>query len=143
MVLFGQNPSQGTLLRASQFLLGQSLCSCERFTSAIVSHLHSHFAEELPVRLAHRIKELDQLPHELNAMPSINKVKDWYAQSFEVCTSSPARARSRLINHNTLGTHILPSDHLASARSSSINGLHIRSSLSPRVYTKPLPTLLH
>lgn len=40
--------------------------------------------EELPVRLAHRVKELDELPHNLSAMPSINKVKDWYAQSFEV-----------------------------------------------------------
>jgi hypothetical protein len=36
------------------------------------------------VRLAHRVKELDELPHNLSAMPSINKVKDWYAQSFEV-----------------------------------------------------------
>lgn len=40
--------------------------------------------EELPVRLAHRIKELDALPHELNEMPSICKVKNWYGQSFEV-----------------------------------------------------------
>ena len=61
MVLFGQNPSQGTLFKASQFL-----------------------AEELPVRLAHRMKELDELPHNLSHMPSIKKVKDWYAQSFEV-----------------------------------------------------------
>jgi pyruvate dehydrogenase kinase 2/3/4 len=30
------------------------------------------------------VKELDQLPHNLSAMPSINKVKNWYAQSFEV-----------------------------------------------------------
>jgi len=30
------------------------------------------------------VKELDELPHNLSAMPSINKVKDWYAQSFEV-----------------------------------------------------------
>ncbi|KAF9788453.1 mitochondrial pyruvate dehydrogenase [Thelephora terrestris] len=66
MALFGQNPSQGTLLRASQFLL-----------------------EELPVRLAHRVKELDELPHNLGAMPSINKVKDWYAQSFEELISFP------------------------------------------------------
>ena len=36
------------------------------------------------MRLAHRVKELDELPHNLSAMPSINKVKDWYAQSFEV-----------------------------------------------------------
>ena len=41
-------------------------------------------AEELPVRLAHRVKELDELPHNLSAMPSIQKVKLWYAQSFEV-----------------------------------------------------------
>jgi hypothetical protein len=61
MVLFGRNPNQGTLLKASQFL-----------------------AEELPVRLAHRVKELDELPHGLHNMPSIKKVKNWYAESFEV-----------------------------------------------------------
>ncbi|KAF4618242.1 hypothetical protein D9613_011685 [Agrocybe pediades] len=66
MVLFGQNPSQGTLLKASQFL-----------------------AEELPVRLAHRVKELDELPHNLSDMPSIKKVKNWYAQSFEELISFP------------------------------------------------------
>ncbi|KAH9478805.1 [Pyruvate dehydrogenase (acetyl-transferring)] kinase, mitochondrial [Psilocybe cubensis] len=66
MVLFGQNPSQGTLLKASQFL-----------------------AEELPVRLAHRVKELDELPHNLSAMPSIKKVKNWYAQSFEELITFP------------------------------------------------------
>ncbi|KZV99663.1 alpha-ketoacid dehydrogenase kinase [Exidia glandulosa HHB12029] len=60
MVLFGQNPSQGTLFKASQFL-----------------------QEELPIRLAHRVRELDQLPYNLHDMPSINKVKHWYAQSFE------------------------------------------------------------
>lgn len=61
MVLFGRNPNQGTLLKASQFL-----------------------SEELPVRLAHRVKELDELPHGLHNMPSITRVKNWYAQSFEV-----------------------------------------------------------
>jgi pyruvate dehydrogenase kinase 2/3/4 len=61
MVRFGQNPSQGTLLKASQFL-----------------------SEELPIRLSHRIAELDALPDGLNKMPSIEKVKEWYAQSFEV-----------------------------------------------------------
>ncbi|KAF5375680.1 hypothetical protein D9615_009417 [Tricholomella constricta] len=66
MVLFGQNPSQGTLLKASQFL-----------------------AEELPVRLAHRVKELDELPHGLSEMPSMRKVKNWYAQSFEELISFP------------------------------------------------------
>jgi pyruvate dehydrogenase kinase 2/3/4 len=51
----------GTLFRASQFL-----------------------SEELPIRLAHRVQELGDLPDGLNEMPSIKKVQDWYAQSFEV-----------------------------------------------------------
>lgn len=40
--------------------------------------------EELPIRIAHRVKELDELPPNLREMPSIVKVKNWYAQSFEV-----------------------------------------------------------
>ncbi|CAG8591567.1 3474_t:CDS:10, partial [Paraglomus occultum] len=66
MVQFGQNPSQGTLFRASQFL-----------------------ADELPIRLAHRVKELEELPHSLSKMPSIIKVKNWYAQSFEDLINFP------------------------------------------------------
>ena len=61
MVQFGEKPSTGTLFRASQFL-----------------------AEELPIRLAHRVQELDNLPDGLNEMPSVKRVQDWYAQSFEV-----------------------------------------------------------
>ena len=76
MVLFGQNPSQGTLLKASQFLSGEA-------TSFLLHKIILTSTEELPVRLAHRVKELDELPHNLSAMPSINKVKNWYAQSFE------------------------------------------------------------
>jgi pyruvate dehydrogenase kinase 2/3/4 len=41
-------------------------------------------AEELPVRLAHRVKDLSDLPSGLGEMPSIIRVKEWYAQSFEV-----------------------------------------------------------
>lgn len=46
--------------------------------------------EELPVRLAHRVKELDELPHRLNEMPHIVRVKEWYAQSFEVSCGPPS-----------------------------------------------------
>ncbi|ORY56109.1 mitochondrial branched-chain alpha-ketoacid dehydrogenase kinase-domain-containing protein [Pseudomassariella vexata] len=66
MVQFGERPSTGTLFRASQFL-----------------------AEELPIRLAHRVQELNDLPDGLNEMPSVKKVKDWYAQSFEEITTLP------------------------------------------------------
>lgn len=58
------NELQGTLFRASQFL-----------------------SEELPIRLAHRVQELGDLPDGLNEMPSIKKVQDWYSQSFEVCST--------------------------------------------------------
>lgn len=62
----GQSDSLGTLFRASQFL-----------------------SEELPVRLAHRVEELDKLPDGLSDMSSIQKVRDWYAQSFEEITEMP------------------------------------------------------
>ncbi|KAI3623152.1 pkp1 [Malassezia furfur] len=64
--MFGRNTNPGTLLLASQFLM-----------------------EELPVRLAHRVKELDELPYDLSKMPSIIKVKNWYAQSFEELVQFP------------------------------------------------------
>ncbi|RPB08294.1 alpha-ketoacid dehydrogenase kinase [Morchella conica CCBAS932] len=68
MVQFGRNPSPGhragTLFRASQFL-----------------------SEELPIRLAHRVKELNQLPDGLSDMPSIRRVANWYMQSFEEITT--------------------------------------------------------
>jgi pyruvate dehydrogenase kinase 2/3/4 len=59
--------NSGTLFRASQFL-----------------------SEELPIRLAHRVQELGSLPDQLSEMPSIRRVQDWYAQSFEVQESSCA-----------------------------------------------------
>ncbi|GAA5930484.1 hypothetical protein JCM21900_006736 [Sporobolomyces salmonicolor] len=89
MVMFGQNPSQGTLLRASQFL-----------------------AAELPIRLAHRVKELDELPHNLNRMPSIEKVKRWYAESFEELVSFPKAELSSdiedALRRASNDTHTLP-----------------------------------
>lgn len=64
--------------------------------------------EELPIRLAHRVKELDQLPHNLSHMPSIKKVKDWYAQSFEVYPlGAPAATFRGLL---LLGTRHLPNN---------------------------------
>ncbi|KAI3317479.1 mitochondrial branched-chain alpha-ketoacid dehydrogenase kinase-domain-containing protein [Xylariaceae sp. AK1471] len=80
MVQFGERPSVGTLFRASQFL-----------------------AEELPIRLAHRVEELTSLPDGLNEMPSVKKVQEWYAQSFEEITDLPRPnlgrdVRERLLN---------------------------------------------
>ncbi|KAJ2724583.1 [Pyruvate dehydrogenase (acetyl-transferring)] kinase isozyme 2 [Coemansia sp. Benny D115] len=66
MVEFGQNPSQGTLLRAAQFL-----------------------HDELPIRLAHRVVELDSLPDNLNQMPSVLRVKRMYVDSFNELINFP------------------------------------------------------
>ncbi|KAI9849041.1 MAG: hypothetical protein M1837_005932 [Sclerophora amabilis] len=79
MVQFGEKPSTGTLFRASQFL-----------------------SEELPIRLAHRVQELDNLPDGLSEMPSIAKVKDWYAQSFEEITTLPRPSLSSEIKDRLL-----------------------------------------
>jgi pyruvate dehydrogenase kinase 2/3/4 len=80
MVLFGQNPSQGTLLKASQFLAGTRTRAQQ---GEMLRHYRRSPTEELPVRLAHRVRELDDLPQGLSDMPSIRRVKEWYAQSFE------------------------------------------------------------
>ncbi|KAF5023889.1 hypothetical protein F66182_4048 [Fusarium sp. NRRL 66182] len=74
MVQFGEKPSVGMLLPAP----------------APVEDIQTILqAEELPIRLAHRVQELDELPDGLNEMPSVIKVKDWYAQSFEEITQLP------------------------------------------------------
>lgn len=38
--------------------------------------------KELPIRLAHRVQDLDSLPRGLAVLPSIKKVREWYLQSF-------------------------------------------------------------
>lgn len=84
MVQFGERPSTGEPIRP---------CSISRrpaSTLTLVVFLGTLFrasqflSEELPIRLAHRVQELGDLPDGLNDMPSIKRVQDWYAQSFEV-----------------------------------------------------------
>ncbi|GAV53844.1 hypothetical protein ZYGR_0AK03460 [Zygosaccharomyces rouxii] len=60
MCQFGANPNPATMFKASCFVL-----------------------RELPIRLAHRIKELESLPNGLNKMKDVIQVRDWYTQSFK------------------------------------------------------------
>mmetsp|Transcript_29941 Transcript_29941/g.71333 ORF Transcript_29941/g.71333 Transcript_29941/m.71333 type:complete len:382 (-) Transcript_29941:300-1445(-) len=46
--------------------------------------------KELPVRLAHRVTELENLPYGLSTKPQILKVRDWYVESFTDLRSFPA-----------------------------------------------------
>lgn len=59
MCQFGSHPNPGVMFKASCFIL-----------------------RELPIRLAHRIKELDSLPHGLNRMEDVMHVRNWYVESF-------------------------------------------------------------
>lgn len=66
MVQFGPTPSPGSIFLASQFIV-----------------------EELPIRLALKVKDLENAPLGLLDQPSTIKVKNWYAQSFEELTLLP------------------------------------------------------
>jgi len=46
--------------------------------------------KELPVRLAHRVAELENLPYGLSQKPQILKVRDWYVESFTELRSFPS-----------------------------------------------------
>lgn len=48
--------------------------------------------KELPVRLAHRIRELERLPFGLSEMPSVVLVKDMYLESFRDLVELPCPA---------------------------------------------------
>ncbi|KAL8963181.1 MAG: hypothetical protein Q9183_005045 [Haloplaca sp. 2 TL-2023] len=124
MVQFGERPSTGTLFRASQFL-----------------------SEELPIRLAHRVQELADLPDGLNHMPSIQRVQDWYAQSFEDLTTlkrpslnpeirerlmKPAKTDSRALDRTTANPSVKQGQYRSSPQTNgNSNG---KGSSSRRYY---------
>jgi hypothetical protein len=87
MVQFGERPSTGSLcLRSHARGLPESIANMK--LSGTLFRASQFLSEELPIRLAHRVQELGDLPDGLNEMPSIKKVQDWYAQSFEVTRTS-------------------------------------------------------
>ena len=45
--------------------------------------------EEMPVRYAHRIKNLEHLPHGLSDMPSVQQVREWYVNSAQELLQFP------------------------------------------------------
>lgn len=52
----------------------------------VASFLH----RELPVRFAHRVKELENLPYGLSNAPSIQTLREWYVESLEDVLADPA-----------------------------------------------------
>lgn len=66
MMDFGANPVERQLMVSAQFL-----------------------HKELPVRLAHRVAELENLPRGLSLKPQVRKVRDWYVESFRELRAIP------------------------------------------------------
>ncbi|KAF5099700.1 hypothetical protein D0Z03_000961 [Geotrichum reessii] len=60
MAQFGKTPTTATVFRASQFM-----------------------TDELPVRIAHKVHELENLPPDLVRTTSIQRVLGWYVASFQ------------------------------------------------------------
>ncbi|KAH7676309.1 [Pyruvate dehydrogenase (acetyl-transferring)] kinase protein [Dioscorea alata] len=66
MMEFGSRPTERNLLRSAQFL-----------------------HKELPIRIARRAIELENLPFGLSEKPAVLKVRDWYLDSFRDLRSFP------------------------------------------------------
>lgn len=49
----------------------------------------SHLYKEMPIRFAHRIKDLNMFPFGLNHNHNVNIIRDWYLTSFEELISKP------------------------------------------------------
>ena len=63
----------------------------ERTLVQVASFLH----REMPVRFAHRARELQRLPYGLAEMPSIQTVCRWYKESFQELASIPGACVSQ------------------------------------------------
>ncbi|MDC6270825.1 pyruvate dehydrogenase kinase [Acetobacter pasteurianus] len=91
MVQFGPTPSPGSIFLASKFIV-----------------------EELPIRLAKKVKDLENAPLGLNQQPSTIKVRDWYAQSFQELTElhKPEinQELKKLLYNGNNGAKLTPTD---------------------------------
>lgn len=84
MVQFGMIPSYDHMLIRRFQSFAWNIVESKSVPCRYVLRSKGLSLDELPVRLAHRVKDLDHLPDKLHEMPSILKVKNWYLQSFEV-----------------------------------------------------------
>lgn len=80
--------STGMGLRLEKSNIDASLPTQQRTLIQIAQFLR----HELPIRLAHRATELEELPHGLSEMPSVMTVRDWYVESFnDLLAQDPPR----------------------------------------------------
>jgi pyruvate dehydrogenase kinase 2/3/4 len=87
MVQFGEKPSTGTVTVADRLTAEVRACAIVMDDVGTLFRA-SHLFRRAPNTLSPPCARARDLPDSLNEMPSIKKVQDWYAQSFEVCRSS-------------------------------------------------------
>ena len=75
--------------------------------------MQAFLLEELPVRLARRVVELETLPHGLSRMPSVQRVHAWYESSvrdiLEAKTQTPSQFQETLIRILNKHNDVVPS----------------------------------
>ncbi|KAM0954577.1 putative [Pyruvate dehydrogenase (acetyl-transferring)] kinase [Dioscorea sansibarensis] len=89
MMEFGSRPTERNLLRSAQFL-----------------------HKELPIRIARRAIELENLPFGLSEKPAVLKVRDWYLDSFRDLRSFPEVKDKAGVQQlkNDLSPSVVPTD---------------------------------
>ncbi|KAI5957339.1 pkp1 [Candida jiufengensis] len=111
MVQFGPSPSPGSIFLASKFIV-----------------------EELPIRLAKKVKDLELAPLGLNESPSTIKVKNWYAQSFQELTELKKpiiddNLKKLLYQSNSNTTNTNNTDNSSTINSSLDDQPHLREEI--------------
>ena len=116
MLDFGSFPIERQLLVSAQFL-----------------------HKELPVRLAHRVAELENLPFGLSAKKAVQTVRDWYVESFRELRAFPvvndmpgeeaftALIRRIMTRHNNVVPMIARGVHELRAELDATGGADLRS----------------
>jgi pyruvate dehydrogenase kinase 2/3/4 len=99
--------------------------------------------KEMPVRLAHRIKELHNLPHDLSNKQGIIKVTDLYIKSLKKIINSPFPTNPDQIHNLALLLNDIKTEHtnLEFDVSNSIKELMDENNNSHKLLAKPDPVL--
>lgn len=87
--------STGMGLRLEKSGIDATLPTQQRTLIQVAQFLH----HELPIRLAHRAIELEELPHGLSDMPSVQTVRDWYGRFAAASLPTPLVAGVRTTAH--------------------------------------------
>lgn len=79
-----------TLEKTTSLKFSHLLNSTKKMTNPNIIKLStSHLYKEMPIRFAHRIKDLNMFPYGLNHNHNVNIIRDWYLTSFEELVSKP------------------------------------------------------